>query len=107
MLEELLQYRGLAAFSSYGALICVAVCELVLARRTPQRVARRWLSNFAIGAIDRAATRWILPLGALALALAGAESQIGLLHAIAAPPLAAFLVTLLALDLIAYATHRL
>ena len=82
------------------------MCELALARRTPQHVARRWVSNLAIGAIDSVALRWILPLGSLALALAAAESHRGVLHAIAAPPLAAFLVTLLALDGIAYATHR-
>ena len=83
------------------------MCELALARRKPTHVARRWLSNFAIGAIDSAALRWVLPLGSLALALGAAESQRGVLHAIAAPPLASFLITVLALDAIAYATHRL
>lgn len=96
----------LACFA--GVFAAVAAVEVRCPRRDlplPRRV--RWSGNLALVAVDTLVLRFVFPLLAVGLAQLAAARGWGLLHAIALSYPAAFVVSLLALDLVIYLQHVL
>ena len=92
----------------FGSIAAVAVVEGVWPRRTQARPLRgRWLRHFAIAGIDQVTMRVLLPLLEVATALAAARAGLGLFHQLDVPRGAAFALSLVALDAVRYASHRL
>lgn len=75
------------------------------ARRLAASKRRRWLTNWAIVAIDTAVVRLLFPAAAVGAALDAAAQGWGLLPALGAPYWLALLVSVLALDLAIWAQH--
>ena len=67
----------------------------------------RWFSNFALAAASNALTRLCLPIAGLALALVARDNGWGLLNLVVLPPWLAFVVAVLALDILQYVLHRI
>lgn len=96
----------LACFA--GVFVAVAAAEVRRPRRGPSLSRRlRWTSNLALVAVDTLVLRLVFPLLAVGLAQLGAERGWGLLNAIALPYAAAFVLSLLVLDLVIYLQHVL
>jgi sterol desaturase/sphingolipid hydroxylase (fatty acid hydroxylase superfamily) len=107
---ELLIRHEAALYGSafFGTLALVAAWEALAPRRPLQGSLRaRWLRHFALGALDPLLVRACLPLLDVGMAAAAAERGLGLFHHVAAPRWLAGLLSLLALDLVRYAQHRL
>lgn len=75
-------------------------------RANPRR-ARRWSTNLGFGLAGALCLRVLLPWLAIDAALWAQQNQIGLLHWLNAPGWAAIALSILALDLMIYAQHRL
>lgn len=94
----------LAAFA--GVLVLMAVLELAFPRRGTHSVrARRWTTNLALAAIGTLALRVAVPLLATGTALEAARRGFGLFNWLDIPAVLAFVLSLLALDLLVYAQH--
>jgi sterol desaturase/sphingolipid hydroxylase (fatty acid hydroxylase superfamily) len=91
-----------------GVLALMAVWE-VLAPRRRLTTARpgRWLSNLGLVVVDTVAVRFLVPLGAVGMALAAEERGWGLFHILAFPGWAAVVLSVVALDLVIYLQHVL
>jgi sterol desaturase/sphingolipid hydroxylase (fatty acid hydroxylase superfamily) len=86
----------------------VALWESFRPRRAPTTTTpRRWFTNIALFGIGGALARLCLPLAGVSFALWIAERGFGLLNASPVPAWLAFIVALLALDLVQYGMHRL
>jgi len=78
--------------------------------RRPRRAlhlprSRRWIANLGIVVVDSAALRLAFPVLAVGVALLAETEGWGLFHWLSAPFWAAFIVSLLLLDLTIYAQH--
>ncbi len=92
----------------FGTIALVATWEALAPRRALAAPPRaRWLRHFALGVADPLLVRACLPLLAVGMAAVAAERGLGLFHALAAPGWLAGLLSILALDLVRYAQHRL
>jgi sterol desaturase/sphingolipid hydroxylase (fatty acid hydroxylase superfamily) len=109
MLDALIAHRQLALLASaWGALLVVAAAERVAPRRPLAHGApRRWGSHLALQLANGALVRGALPLGSLAAAVLAAEHDLGLLRALGLTRVPAALATVLLLDFVSYAVHRL
>ncbi|MFN4353457.1 sterol desaturase family protein [Parvibaculum sp.] len=96
----------LAVFA--GVLALMAALEAALPRRTAgvTRV-RRWTTNLALAATGTLVLRLAVPLLATGVALEAERLGFGLFHWTGTPYIAAFLLSLLALDLLVYGQHVL
>lgn len=96
------------AFSYFGIIILVSLLEWLVPRREPANDLRlRWLSNFGITVIDTLFLRLLFPVAGFGWAMYCAERGWGVFNQISAPAWLTFVVTLLALDLAAFAQHYL
>lgn len=89
-----------------GILAAMAVWELAAPRRR-QEIPRllRWTNNLGIVVVDTILVRLTFPVVAVGLALIAKENGWGVLNILEAPLWLAFLVSLLALDLVIYLQH--
>lgn len=94
----------LAAFA--GVLALMALLEVAVPRRGRNGPrARRWITNLSLAAAGTLLIRLAIPLLAVGTAALAAEWGFGLFHWTETPELAAFLLSLAALDLVVYAQH--
>ncbi|MEC9432427.1 MAG: sterol desaturase family protein [Pseudomonadota bacterium] len=94
----------LAAF--LGIFAVMAGWELARAARpAAQPKARRWLTNWAVAALDSLVVRLLFPAAAVGAALDAQAQGWGLFPALGAPGWAAFLAGVLVLDLAIWAQH--
>src|SRR5207249_6843222 len=94
----------LACFA--GVLLLMALWE-VLAPRRRLTVSRplRWASNLGLVVLDTLLVRFLIPLGAVGVALLAAERGWGVLHNLALPAWLAVVLAVVALDLVIYLQH--
>jgi sterol desaturase/sphingolipid hydroxylase (fatty acid hydroxylase superfamily) len=91
-----------------GALIVLALLELLAPRRQPQVARRqRWPGNLGLVAIDTLLVRLVFPLAAIGAALLAEQRGWGLLNLLGWPGWLEILLAVVALDLIIYAQHVL
>ncbi|MGB6085050.1 sterol desaturase family protein [Parvibaculum sp.] len=95
----------LAAFA--GVLALMVALETLFPRREAKGQAHRRATNLALGLIDAGVMRLAVPLLATGVALAAERHGFGLFHWLGAPYALAFLLSLLALDLLVYGQHVL
>jgi sterol desaturase/sphingolipid hydroxylase (fatty acid hydroxylase superfamily) len=109
MLDALFAHRQLALLASaWGVLLLVAAAEQVFPRRPPARPRpRRWGPHLALAAGNVALVRTALPFSSAAAAVWAVRHDVGLLNALALPRPSAVLATVLLLDFVSYALHRL
>lgn len=94
----------LAAFVGVFALMALAEATVPRRqRRLPRRV--RWPSNLALVAVNTLAVRLVFPFAAVGFASLVGERGWGLLNALGVPFWLAFLVAVIALDMVIYAQH--
>mgnify|MGYP006272646707 CR=1 FL=1 len=89
-----------------GVFLAMALWE----RRGPKRAldlprGRRWLTNWAIAALDTLVVRLLFPLAAVGAALDAGAQGWGLFHALAWPGWLEFALTLIALDFAIWLQH--
>lgn len=89
-----------------GVLCLIALCEVFFPKRAqnPHRPTR-WSRNLSIIALDTVIVRIAVPFTAAGLALWAEGAQFGLLNQIAIPPIVAFILSMVLLDLIIYGQH--
>ncbi|MDN5850377.1 MAG: sterol desaturase family protein [Nitrococcus sp.] len=90
-----------------GMFAVMVALERLLPRRRSVHRGRRWWPNLAMLAADGLVLRLAFPLLAVGTALAAADAGFGLFNVIAVPYAAAFVSSVLLLDLIIYAQHVL
>lgn len=95
----------LAAFA--GVLALMVALETLFPRREAKGQAHRRATNLALGLIGAGVMRLAVPLLATGVALAAERHGFGLFHWLGAPYALAFLLSLLALDLLVYGQHFL
>lgn len=89
-----------------AVLVAMAALEHALPRR-PQRLAwRRWPSNLGLVAISAVLLRLVAPAGAVGVALWAEAQGLGLFRAVALPGWVAGAMSVVLLDAIIYAQHR-
>jgi len=89
-----------------GILAAMAAWEVAAPRRRreiPRLV--RWSNNFGVVLLDTVLVRLAFPVVAVAFAVFAAERGWGLFHVVEVPPWAAFVVSVLVLDLAIYLQH--
>jgi len=100
---------GLRASS---AILVVALAVVAMWEwRSPRRALRaprlvRWLGNIAVGALTIAITSWVAPALVVGAAILASDRGWGLLHQVQLPWTVSLGVSILALDLVFYAQHR-
>ncbi len=95
-------WRGIVFF---GILIMFTALEIAFPRRQNlMKIGARWRINFFLGALNIVLLRLLLPLGLIGVA--GLYDG-GLIPHLNISPLAGFVLSILVLDLIIYAQHRL
>src|SRR5262249_3951586 len=89
-----------------GILLLMALWE-VLAPRRRLTVSKplRWFSNLGLVALDTPAVRFLVPLGAVGMALLAEQRGWGLFHNIALPGWLAVILAVVALDFVIYLQH--
>ena len=90
-----------------GVLALMALWEALAPRRWLTVGRRRWFGNLALVALDTLAVRFLVPLGAVGVALLGREHGWGLLNNVALPEWLAVLLAVVVLDLVIYLQHVL
>jgi sterol desaturase/sphingolipid hydroxylase (fatty acid hydroxylase superfamily) len=95
--------------SCYGAvLLLMALWELLAPRRRlTVRRSVRWTSNLGLVALDTLAARFLVPLGAVGMALLAAERGWGLFHNVPLPDWLTVVLSVVILDLVIYFQHVL
>lgn len=81
----------------------------ILARKRPLTTSKskRWLNNIGLVVLDSVLVRFLLPAGAVAIALWAEQHQLGLLYSIHMPNALQIVIAVLTLDLVIYWQHRL
>jgi sterol desaturase/sphingolipid hydroxylase (fatty acid hydroxylase superfamily) len=106
-MNELLNHASqVYAFDYFGVILVVSLLECVV----PQRIAGdtlwlRWFGNFAMSIGNTVLLRVLFPFVGVAAAMISRPHGWGLFNHVAVPGWAAFIVTLLALDFVAYSQH--
>jgi len=101
-------FAHLQFYAVLGALAAMAVWESFRPLRKPVgSTARRWIDNAILATLGSGLARLCLPLAGIACAQFAQARGLGLLNLFDVPPWLAFAITVLALDLGHYATHRL
>jgi sterol desaturase/sphingolipid hydroxylase (fatty acid hydroxylase superfamily) len=89
-----------------GVLLLMALWEdLAPRRRLTVRRPARWFSNLGLVMLDTLAVRFLVPLGAVGVAVLAAQRGWGLLNNVALPGWLAVLLSVVALDLAIYLQH--
>jgi sterol desaturase/sphingolipid hydroxylase (fatty acid hydroxylase superfamily) len=104
---ETLSHEPLIRFACFaGVLLLMALWE-ALAPRRRLTVSRpvRWFSNLGLVALDTLAVRFLVPLGAVGVAVLAGERGWGLLNNVALPGWLAVALSVVALDLAIYLQH--
>jgi len=103
----LLGHEAPVRASAFGALLVVMAVWEVLAPRRALAFSRlrRWASNLGIVVLNSVLVRLVFPLAAVALAGLAQERGWGLLNQYQVPFVAAFLASVVALDLAIYLQH--
>ncbi len=96
----------LSAFLGVFALMALAEALAPRRRRDFSRL-QRWPANLGIVVIDTLLLRLAFPTAAVGVAMIAAARGFGVLHWLHVPPVAAFVIALLVLDLAIYAQHVL
>ena len=96
----------LSAFLGVFALMALAEALAPRRRRDFSRL-QRWPANLGIVVIDTLLLRLVFPTAAVGVAMIAAARGFGVLHWLHVPPVAAFVIALLVLDLAIYAQHVL
>jgi sterol desaturase/sphingolipid hydroxylase (fatty acid hydroxylase superfamily) len=109
MLSWLLEHQAkIQSFAWIGAMILVALWESFLPRRAlVAGTGIRWLNNIGLKAAEGLLVWLLLPLALFSFAMLVEERGWGLLNAISAPLWLSCILTVLLLDLSAYAVHRI
>ncbi len=94
----------LGAFALIFAAVALAEAAMPRRKRLFARSAR-WPGNIAVAAINTAAVSILIPVTAVAAAIAAERGGIGLLHARALPGAVTFVAGVLALDFAIYLQH--
>ena len=91
-----------------GVLALMALWEALAPRRRPA-VSKpfRWLNNLALVGLDTLVVRFLVPLGAVGMALLAAERGWGLFNNVSLPDWLAVVLAVIALDFIIYLQHVL
>ena len=108
-MEALLkQASQLYAYTYFGIILVVSVMEWLVPRREMgDSVRLRWFSNFGISILNTVVVRSLFPFFGVGWALFCSERHWGLFGQFSLPGWLAFAVTLIALDVVAYAQHCL
>jgi sterol desaturase/sphingolipid hydroxylase (fatty acid hydroxylase superfamily) len=104
---DLLRSEPAARLGSFaGVLLAMMLWEALAPRRTLMvRRPARWASNLGLVVVNSLAARLLLPVGAVATALAAQERGWGLLNNVELPAWLAFALAVVALDLAIYLQH--
>ena len=106
--ETVLHYSQLTLLVMVAGFFAVALWESFRPCRQPtQPTPKRWLLNFSLYAFGLLGYRWLLPLSYLAAAILARQQGWGVFQQVQVHPVAAFLMTLLVIDLLRYGFHRL
>lgn len=99
----------LREWAFFGALVVMLGWESFAPRRTQGRhsVAARWLGNGALLVLDSIILRWCFPVLAMGVAFLAEQRGWGLFNQLAFPGFVAVAASVLLLDLLSYARHRL
>jgi sterol desaturase/sphingolipid hydroxylase (fatty acid hydroxylase superfamily) len=90
-----------------GAVVAVMAWEWRCPRRVPSAPRSvRWLGNAALGALAISLTAWLAPLVTVGAAGLASAQAWGLLHQAPLPWIVSLSLSVLALDLVLYAQHR-
>jgi sterol desaturase/sphingolipid hydroxylase (fatty acid hydroxylase superfamily) len=91
-----------------GVLALMALWEALAPRRRPA-VSKpfRWLNNLALVGVDTLVVRFLIPLGAMGVALVAQKRGWGLLNNLALPDWLAVVLAVVILDLVIYLQHVL
>jgi sterol desaturase/sphingolipid hydroxylase (fatty acid hydroxylase superfamily) len=96
------------AIDYFGAIIVVALLESIVPRRASGDALKlRWTSNFSIAIIGTVITKTVFPAFGLLGASLSQQYGIGLMTRVHAPIWIGLPLTVLTIDLMAYAQHRL
>src|SRR5262245_61598708 len=89
-----------------GTLLLMSLWEALAPRRvwTTKRPAR-WFSNLALAVVNTLAVRFLVPVGAVGIALVAEERGWGLFHNVDVPSWLAVVLSVVALDLAIYIQH--
>jgi len=99
--------EALVRLAAFGAVFAaVALWELAAPRRRPLLPRReRWPHNLSLLVVDAIVLRVLVPGASVGVALVAEERAWGFLNLVSMPPLPAFAVALLLLDLVIYFQH--
>ena len=107
MFETLLANEPIVRIGLFlGILAAMALWEVAVPRRRreiPRMV--RWTNNFGLVVLDTVLVRLVFPIVAVGMAVFAAERGWGLFNAVEVPVWAAFVLSVLALDLAIYLQH--
>src|SRR5262249_28036681 len=104
---DILNHESVIRLTCFGGvLLAMALWELLAPRRR-LRVRRpvRWLSNLGMVGLDTLVVSWLVPLGAVGMALLAQERGWGLFNHLGLPGWLAVVVSVAALDLVIYLQH--
>jgi len=107
--DGLLAAEPLLRLAAFAGVLTLLVAWELLAPRRQASVGRRrrWPGNLGIVVVDALVLRIIFPTAAVGLAIEAEARGWGLLNLVAVPRAAAIILTVILLDLIIYAQHRL
>lgn len=102
------QHAALSSNAYYGVFALLLVAESLIARRVPvSSPQRRWPANITLGVLNAVLLKVLFPALGIGLAEYAATHRLGLFNGVQVPAPAAVIASLLALDLVYYAFHRL
>lgn len=107
MTETVLAHEGALRLGVFLAVLAAMAAWEAAAPRRRREIPRllRWSNNLGVVALDTILVRLVFPIAAVGLALHAQAHGWGLLPALGLPDWAAFLIALLALDLVIYLQH--
>jgi sterol desaturase/sphingolipid hydroxylase (fatty acid hydroxylase superfamily) len=92
----------------FGVLLLMAAAEVLFPRRRRGRgTAGRWISNFGLVVVNTLVLRFVVPAGAVGMAMFAEARGLGLLNHLALPAWLAVPLSVIALDLVIYLQHVL
>jgi sterol desaturase/sphingolipid hydroxylase (fatty acid hydroxylase superfamily) len=106
---DLLGHAAVIRLLCFGSVLLLMALWEMLAPRRRLTVRRplRWASNLGLVALDTLATRWLVPLGAIGMALLANERGWGLFNNLEVPDWLVVILSVVALDLVIYFQHVL
>lgn len=103
----ILGYEGVIRLGFFASVLLLMALWELLAPRRQLAVSKplRWFSNLGLVALDTLAARFLVPLGAIGVALLAEERGWGLFHNVGLPGWLAVILSVVALDFIIYLQH--